>query len=89
MKNLCLSLILLSLAWFTFSCSDDDPMPDEAESYADLESEWIRLAVVTGNNQISIMNPISGETTFEVSSSLTEAARYYPSGTGRYLVSVE
>ena len=90
MKNLRLSLLLLSLAWLTFSCSDDDnDTPDASQSFAELEGEYIRLAMMTGGNQTMVMNPVSEQTTFTVNDPLTAGARYYLSPTGRYLVSVE
>jgi hypothetical protein len=90
MKSYKLLLMSLSLLWVFASCEEEEGInPEAEETFADLESEWIRLATVTGDNQISIMKPTTGETTYEVSGTLTEGARYYRSGTGRYLVSVE
>ena len=88
MKNLRLPLMLLSLAWLTFSCSDDDPDLDASQSFAELEGEWIRLAMMANDNQTMVMNPITEQTT-TVNEPLAEGARYYVSPTGRYLVSVE
>jgi hypothetical protein len=90
MKSYKLLLMSLSLLWVFASCEEEDGViPETGETFADLESDWIRLATVTGDNQISIMQPTTGETTFEVSGPLTPGARYYTSGMGRYLVSVE
>lgn len=89
MKNLRLPFMLLSLAWLTFSCSDDDPTPSLSESFAELEGEYIRLAMMAGGDQTIVMNPVTEQTTFTVNEPLTEGARYYLSPTGRYLVSIE
>ena len=45
--------------------------------------------MMAGDNQMMLMNPRTGETTFTVNEPLTEGARYYLSPTGRYLVSIE
>ncbi|MEM6843506.1 MAG: WD40 repeat domain-containing protein [Bacteroidota bacterium] len=91
MKNLRLSLMLLSLTWLTFSCSDDDPAPDVSQSFSDLEGEYIRLAMMANGNQMMVMNPMSETITSTVNETLSqgEFTRYYVSPTGRYLVSVE
>jgi hypothetical protein len=89
MKNLRLFFMLLSLGWLTFSCSENDPVPDTSQSLTELEGEYIRLAMMAGNNQMMVMNPVTEEATFTVNEPLTEGARYYVSPTGRYLVSIE
>ncbi|MGB3852441.1 MAG: hypothetical protein WA958_21130 [Tunicatimonas sp.] len=89
MKNLRLPFMLLSLAWLTFSCSENDPMPSASQSLAELEGEYVRLAVIAGNNQMMVMDPVTEEATFTVNEPLTDGARYYVSPTGRYLVSIE
>ncbi len=81
--------MLLSLAWLTFSCSDNDPEPDVSQSFSELEGEYIRLAMMAGENQMMVMDPVTGQTTFTVNEPLTPGARYYLSPTGRYLVSIE
>ncbi|MFP4096916.1 MAG: hypothetical protein ACLFUB_20700 [Cyclobacteriaceae bacterium] len=90
MKSYRLLLISLSLMWAFAACNEDEVVaPEPEETFADLESDWIRLAMVTGDNQIGIFNPSTEEFTYQVEGTLTEGARYYISGTGRYLVSVE
>ena len=81
--------MFLSLAWLTFSCSENDPMPDTSQSLAELEGEYIRLAIVASNNQMMVMDPVTEEATFTVNEPLADGARYYVSPTGRYLVSIE
>jgi len=92
MKNFRLTLMLLSIAWLTFSCSDDDNsdgLPDTSQSFGELEGEYIRLAMIVDSTQMMVMNPVSEQTTFTVNEPMTPGARYYLSPTGRYLVSIE
>ena len=81
--------VVLSLAWLTFSCSDDDNDSPEASSFSQQEGEYIRLAMMVDSTQMMVMNPTTEQVTFTINTPLTGGARYYVSPTGRYLVSVE
>jgi len=69
----------------------EEPAPEQpvvALTFKDMESDWVRLTLMTEGN-LDVMQADSGEIKYSVSSTLVADERYYMSNSGRYQVVVD
>lgn len=67
---------------------DDDDHDHDEEGFAGMESDWVRLTLMT-NGVLDVMQADSGEIKYSVNSTLAEGESYYTSNSGRYLVAID
>ncbi|WP_282085081.1 hypothetical protein [Aquimarina algiphila] len=91
MKKLFLNfLTILSGIIFLIGCSNDDDSGtvEEPITFADMESDWVRLTLMS-EGKLEVMQADSGEMKYNLDTPLTEDARYYTSNSGRYLTVID
>ncbi len=66
----------------------EEPAPEEPLTFQDMESDWVRLTIMTEGN-LDVMRADTGEIKYSVASTLAEGERYYMSNSGRYQIAVD
>jgi len=83
-------LLLVWLALFVISCQETvDPIFEDEKTYAESESEWIRLTAWDANGSVYIIDPVKNDVSRPSVSPFVEGAANYLSTSGRYVVSIE
>ncbi|SDZ22690.1 MULTISPECIES: hypothetical protein [Rhodonellum] len=79
----------IGLALLAYSCEEKEAPIIDQPTFETLESEWIRVVTWNESGNISMINPITGETKTPSLPAFSAGSANYLSSSGRYITSIE